>query len=48
MMSEPSWSAVSVQFFFLSKHITQLKHEATQLQAFMNSKMKKDKLKKIL
>ncbi len=37
-----------VQFFSLSKHITQLKHKATQLQAFMNSKIKKDKFKKIL
>ncbi len=41
------WSAVSVQLFFLSEHITQLKHEATQLQIFMNLKIKKDKLKKI-
>ncbi len=39
---------MSVQFFFLSKHIIQLKHKATQLQVFVNSKIKKDKLKKIL
>ncbi len=47
MMSESLWSAVSVQFFFLSEHITQLKHEATQLQIFMNLKIKKNKFKKI-
>ncbi len=38
---------MSVQFFSLSKHITQLKYEATQLQIFMNLKIKKDKFKKI-
>jgi len=37
-----------MQFFSLLKHIIQLKHEATQLQIFMNSKIKKDKFKKIL
>jgi len=37
-----------MQFFFLSEHITQLKHKATQLQIFMNLKIKKDKFKKIL
>ena len=47
-MLRPLWPAVSVQSFSLSEHITQLKHEATQLQAFMNSKIKKDKSKKIL
>ena len=47
MMSESLWSAVSVQSFFLSEHITQLKHEATQLQIFMNLKIKKNKFKKI-
>ncbi len=46
-MLRSSWSAVSVQFFSLSEHVTQLKHEATQLQIFMNSKIKKDKFKKI-
>ncbi len=48
MMSKSLWSAISVQFFSLSKHIIQLKHEATQLQIFMNLKIKKDKFKKIL
>ncbi len=47
-MSRLLWSAISVQFFFLSKHITQLKHEATQLQIFVNLKIKKDEFKKIL
>ncbi len=48
MMLRSSWSAVNMQFFFLSEHITQLKHKATQLQIFMNLKIKKDKFKKIL
>ncbi len=48
MMSRLLWTAVSVQFFFLSEHVTQLKHKVTQLQIFMNSKIKKDKFKKIL
>ena len=39
---------MSVQFFSLLKYVTQLKHEATQLQIFMNLKIKKDKSKKIL
>ena len=39
---------MSVQLFSLLNHIIQLKHEATQLQVFMNSKIKKDKFKKIL
>ncbi len=47
MMLGPSWPAVSVQSSSLSEHITQLKHKATQLQAFVNSKIKKDKFKKI-
>jgi len=39
---------VSVQPLSLSEHTTQLKHEATQLQTFVNPKIKKNKLKKIL
>ncbi len=48
MMLRSSWSVMSVQFFFLSEHVTQLKHKATQLQIFMNLKIKKNKSKKIL
>jgi len=39
---------MSTQFSSLSEHITQLKYEATQLQIFMNSKIKNNKFKKIL
>jgi len=39
---------VGTQPSSLPEHATQLKHEATQLQAFVNPKIKDDKPKKVL
>ena len=47
-MSGPSWPTVGVQPTSLPEHATQLKHEATRLQAFVNPKTKEDKLSKVL
>ncbi len=45
-MSESMWPTVGVKPSSLPEHATQLKHEATQLQAFANGKMKDGRAKK--